>query len=576
MIIPDKEPEKTDFVKWVIDTCTNSIRDRKDLYERRRRYLLFGSASDSESLYNRLESHLDLVSSFLYSPDNANFNIAANRNADDATIRQVRALQDDWNDDFRDHGFAGMFSDALMWSLCYDTMLIKSGWNNTREHGFSVMVPPEHFGVFNEANPDLDSQQAFCHSYYIEYDQAVQRLMRAGKGELIPRMSVSNTPFESPFPDLINRLIITATGGENLSGNIVGSVNPSYQVRATYKAKVNTPLAKFHEVYIWDDANDDWRIFFVVDPDMLVTDSLAVVDALKAAQKFGPKEKCQTEFYNTATNLFLPKDHPFTVVRPHGLYDFFWGRAHIDPLIPLQDWSNERLEQIHDILERQAYPPRVASGFMGMTDDKMEAFGGADTWVYDQLPGAKVEEMKPPMPNDLFADFKEIGGIFLEASGLTDTVAGQGAAGVRSRGHAKELKSSGSGRIKKLAVMLEDPLVRYGELNLKLKMKNDDTPIKPDPDAQEKFEEFVPAQVSEDYTMRIAGHSHSPLFMDDTREMAALLFKAKAIDREMLIRVLNPPGKDDMIHQLRARVKAEAAAARLAPPPKPSKKAAAT
>jgi hypothetical protein len=316
----------------------------------------------------------------------------------------------------------------------------------------------------------------------------------------------------------------------------------------------------------------------MVDPGILLTDSLDVVSALMAAAKFKSEKEPQQQFYNTKTNLFLPKDHPFTVVRPHEIYDYFWGKAHIEPLIPLQNWSTERLDQIHDILEKQAYPPRVGSGMMGMTDEKMEAFGGADSWVYDQMPGAKVEEMKPTMPDDIFADFKEIGQIFIEASGLTATIEGKGEAGVRSRGHAKQLATTGSGRIKKLAVKLEEPLVRFADLNIRLKMKNSDEPLYPDPDPAKpdgKPEPFVPAQIAGDFTMRIAGHSHSPLFVDDTKEMAALLFKAKAIDREMLIRLLNPPDKNNMIRALRARVIAEAKALATRPPPGAGKKSSA-
>ncbi len=199
---------------------------------------------------------------------------------------------------------------------------------------------------------------------------------------------------------------------------------------------------------------------------------------------------------------------------------------------------------------------------MGLTDEKAEAFGGEGTWVYDQLPQAQVKELYPEMPPDLFADFQSIGQIFLEASGLTEVIAGKGEQGVRSRGHARELRTTGAGRIKKLATKLEDSFVRMGDVALKLKMKNDDDPIVPD-----DKETFLAAQVSEKFKMRIAGHSHSPLFADDSRELAALLFKAQAIDREMLIRLLRPPNRENMIAALRVRVAAEMQRAAQQPPP---------
>src|SRR6266852_7943195 len=110
----------------------------------------------------------------------------------------------------------------------------------------------------------------------------------------------------------------------------------------------------------------------------------------------------------------------------------FLGKAHLDALVPLQEWMLERLDQIADIMERQAYPARVGSGFMGLSEEKMAAFGGADTYVFDPLPNAKVEELRPEMPPDMFAEFREITNMFLEASGLTEVMSGRSEQGVRS------------------------------------------------------------------------------------------------------------------------------------------------
>jgi hypothetical protein len=172
----------------------------------------------------------------------------------------------------------------------------------------------------------------------------------------------------------------------------------------------------------------------------------------------------------------------------------------------------------------------------------------------DQLPGAKVDELTPQMPPDLFAEVTAIGQIFLEASGLTETIAGHGEQGVRARGHAKQLATTGSARIRKVAVAQEEPLSKIGNLGLKLMMKNDDELITADNKMQ-----FVAAQAGPKWNIRIAGHSHSPLFADESREMAVLMLKAQAIDQEMLIRLLNPPNADSLIHALRERQKKAAA-----------------
>ena len=87
-------------------------------------------------------------------------------------------------------------------------------------------------------------------------------------------------------------------------------------------------------------------------------------------------------------------------------------------------------------------------------------------------------------------------------------------------------------------------------------------PIQPDPKEDGKTgDPFYYHNLVGDYSLRICGHSHSPLFADDSKEMAATLFKAQAIDQEGLITMLNPPNRDNLIHALRARQKKAAQAA---------------
>ncbi len=562
MIIPESEPLKSEYLQWILDTCLASKEERKALYDRRRQFFLYGTGGDNDIIYNRIESHLDLVGSFLYSPDHAEFSLSAPANASDAEVKQFMAAQDAFNNDFRDAGLFDFFGNALGWSLVMDTIIGKMGWSDVKEEETFTMVMPWQFGVFAEEITDLESQPAFTHTYYIDYDNACQRLIRAGLANKIKDLNVVNTPFESPFPEMVTRMIIASTSGENLSGNVTGAVNPSYVARPSYVAKINRPLVAFHELTVWDDEQEDYRVFFAVDPGIILSDSMKTIEVLKKAGSFKAARKDQEQFYNTTCNPFFPKDHPYVQITPYSIYEYFWGKAHIESLIPLQEWSNERLEQIHDILEKQAYPPRVGSGFLGMTDEKMDAFGGADTWTYDQLPQASIKELAPTMPPDIFADYNSIGALFVEASGLTETLQGKGTKDVRSTGHAKQMLTTGSGRIKKTATKLEAPLVRMGDLALKLNQRNNDQPIKPDPAEDGKpGNEFLYANLSPDYMLSVAGHSHSPLFSDDSREMATLLKKANAIDEEAFLRMMNPPNKNNLIHSLRARQKKQAAAA---------------
>lgn len=534
------------------------------MYEKRRRYYNFGQNSLSKAKHNRMKAHIGLVSSFLFSPDGLNYSMAAARNADDGEIEQVTALQDSWNQDVQDDGIADVFDEAVLWSLIFDTMVVKQGWNDVTKQQFATLVAPDCFGVFRESVNSFTDQPAFVQAFVIDYDEACERLVRAGRAADIPKLQEASREEDMGLPNVITQLVIAATGGSNLAGNMQGEINPDYEPSPTFQPREEAPLCPFYNVWVWDSDHKDYREFNVISPNIIISDSKKTLKALKQANE-------KADDYASETNIFLPGENPFTCVTPYKMFQYFWGDCHEEDLIPLQNWSTERLAQIEEILNQQANPSKVFSGFMGLDDEKFGALGSGDNWVADSGPGAKVDRLFPQMPPDLFQEYENIGNLFMEASGLTEIVAGKGTGGARGGKQNKQMQITGGGRIRKIAVGLESPLVRIGDIGVKLKMKNDDEPMKT-PSGME----FLAAQAPQDFSMRVAGHSHSPLFTMETEEMATLLLKAKAIDQDMFVRLLSPPQKDAILHSLKKRQKAEAAfhAAHPEPPHKPTKKGA--
>jgi hypothetical protein len=313
---------------------------------------------------------------------------------------------------------------------------------------------------------------------------------------------------------------------------------------------------EWQELWIWDDINEDYVTFLIADPDILITDTRESIklraEKAKLKKRNGGADADDDES-PSASNEFLPGEYPFVPITPYQLPDYAYGESHAERLIPLQNWTSERLDQIAEVLEAQVDPSKVFSGFMGLSDEKASAFGGPGTWVLDSLPGAKVDKQTPQMPEDLFVEFKEIGAIFLEASGLTETITGQGGKNIRGKSQSRQAAITGSSRIKKIAVGLEPSLIQLGDIALKLFLNwSEEDLFLPD------GSKFLPKLfAAEHWNLRIAGHSHSPLFADEARELAAILLKAQSIDREMFVRLMSPPQEDTIISALRERIKAE-------------------
>ena len=551
MIIPTSKKARDNAVDEVFEICTSSRRDRDLLYLMRRRYLDYGTNDYTiEVKYNRLQAHLDLVSSFLFAADHCRYSISAPRNSDDRMVAQHEALEDEWNDSFRDCGLASLYADAVYWSLDLEAMFIKLGWNNARDDLFGKLLLPNSFCVYDESEPDLDSQEAFVQSYSLNWSNAVQRLQRAGRAGEIKKLRRYPGPFDEDISPVLSTLIIDATGGPNIAGAMMGRASTDFQPRATYQSQTENPTVRFHEVWVWDDNSNDYMQFVKADGiDGVLSDSRESAAAMRKADS----ERAASTYAGEGNEFGIEQEHPFVPVIPYKRPDYFWGEAHCDRLIPLQIWTNERLQQIADLLEQGVDPPKVGSGWLGMTDEKIDALGGPGSWVYDQVPGAKIEQLRPPPVPDLFAEFKEIGAIFLEASGLTETVMGRGDQGIRSGKQAKQAVLTGSGRIRKVAVSLEDSLVKLAEIGIKIIQRNSKVRMRTD-----QGQVLLPAQIAEPrLKIRVAGHSHSPLFSEDSALLADKLFKSQSIDREMYIRMLNPPNADAAIHKLRKRIIAE-------------------
>jgi hypothetical protein len=243
-------------------------------------------------------------------------------------------------------------------------------------------------------------------------------------------------------------------------------------------------------------------------------------------------------------------------VCPNPQHDYFWGHSEVDKLIPLQKKRNTRMEQVEHMLNLQAHPPKFGSGFQG---DISEIQGTMDTpggLVGADMPGAKMENLAPVIPEDLFREIREIDFQFEDMSGITNVISGKGETGVRSAGHAASLARLGASRAKKRALIIEDQLEKVADIFLRLKMAYDKKKLRSDDGLL-----FVASQFTQEFMVKVDGHSNSPIFQEDTRELAFTLLKAGVITGERLIDLIDVPMKqilkDDWKQIQAAKAKAQ-------------------
>jgi len=525
MRIPSNPLEREAFYNDIATKCMVSLQERRADYQTLRSFFLFGSGVDeAPAHFNKIYPHIDQLASFLYSAETTRFSITLGASVPVAEQNKVPVLTQALNDEWINSNADQMFSQALNWALCYNSMFIKLIYNKGIQ---PYVVEPGQVGVLREDMTNTDRQEAMCQKYYITKSELYARLYKHPRRDEIVKRVTANEKSQDDMPEGVERLLMS-----QVNPTMYGNVNLDLGGINRYKPKVAEDLVQMRELYIWNDEIEDYQFITLADPDVVIYDR--------------PME-----------SVYLRGEVPLIQICPNLQYDYYWGMSEVARLIFLQQMRNKRMAEILDLLNKQVQPPTALIGFLGIPDEKNFALNRAGGLLYSDQPNAKVEQLAPSIPNDLFRELGEIDNMFAEASGIVSVLQGRGETGVRSAGHASQLARMGASRAKRRALVVEDALEKVATIYLKLMMKYEDRRYLDVNDIP-----FIASQFTEDFVVKVDAHSNSPIFMEDTRDLAFNLFKANAISRERLIDLLEPPMKQllkDDLKKMELQAKEQAA-----------------
>ena len=514
MKIPKGMLDRDEFFRDIIYKCEVSLNSRKVDYASLRNWYLFGNGPDeAPALYNKIFPHLDQVTSFLYSAETTRFSINLGASVPENEHRKIPTLTKALNNEWLNSNADQVFSTTTTWALVYGTTYVKLIMNNGIH---PYMVEPGCVGVLREDITYTDRQEALIQKYYITKSELYTRLYsHPNREKIIQRMN--SMPHErTEIANGLERIIISQS-----NPTIYGNVNLDLAGGNRYKAEVSEDTVEMTELWIWDDDAADYRVVTKADPDIII-------------------------YERSGEEMFMKGELPFIQICPNPLYDYYWGASEVQRLIYLQQLRNRRMTEILDLLSKQVSPPTALIGFTGILDEKNFALNRAGGLLSTDMPNAKVEKLAPTMPPDLFTEMREIDAMFEEASGVGNVLQGKGEAGVRSAGHASQLARLGSSRVKKRALIIEDSLEKLATLYLKCMQLYDDTHFKDTHGVP-----FIAEQFTKEFTVKVDGHSNSPIFTEDTRTLAFNLLKAGAIDKKSLLDLIEPPMKEELLERLK-------------------------
>jgi hypothetical protein len=535
MRIPSNEILREQFYRDLIEKCMVSLQERKGDYASLRSFFLFGSGPDeSPTIFNKIYPHIDQLTSFLYSAETTRFSINVGASVPDQEHIKIPRLTLALNDEWLNSNADQVFSSALTWALCFNSTFIKLVYNNGIH---PYMVEPASIGVLREDTPYTDRQEAIVQTYYITKSELYNRLYSHPKREsIVKRITTSVHTKTEDLPEGVDRIIMSQS-----NPTIYGNVNLDLSGMNRYKARVAEETVKMYELWVWNDETEDYQCVTMADPDIFIYD-------------------------RPGASMFLKGELPFVQVCPNPQYDYYWGQSEVQRLIFLQQLRSNRMTEILDLLSKQVNPPTALTGFTGILDEKNFALNRAGGLLASDMPNAKAERLAPDMPSSLFEVIHEVDAMFSEASGISSVLQGKGESGVRSSGHASQLARLGSSRAKKRALIVEDSLEKVATLYLKLMQAYDKTHFK-----DEDNHQFIAEQFTKDYVVKVDAHSNSPIFTEDLRQLAFNLFKAKAIDTESLLDLLEPPMKQLLKDKLKKKEAAAANQPQQQEPPKREK-----
>lgn len=581
MRIPSRQ--KAGFCKEIIDDCSASLKDRIQRGAMYRNIYLTGDQNGDPQMYPKTFAYIDNLSSYLYSPVELRFNIEQYGYASAADSAMCHSAASELHRKMRQGGVDTKMEGAVTWSLVKGKSFVKLLWG---DDGFEpYIVQPELMGVLREDIDSLDRQEAFFHSTYYTPDRFKELVrIHPDKEAILRKVKKFLSASAEDSPNRDNSIKQVILGGMNpyqaASNNSTknkGIVDWLGGPAPYLSAQLLKSLIRVDELWIWDDARDDYTTVQIVD-DVIIYGNDRHTNIF--ADMFDPDNKEK----NTPTDKDNPLSghHPFIEICPNELDGYFWGRSEICNVAMLQNGMNVRIKGIGDIMRRQEDPPRLFSGSSAITQRQYSAVKKPGGYLTDSNPNAKMTSLAPEMPAHIFESLHEYERMFDEMAGFSPTMQGRGDSGVRAGGHAETLTRNSSPRFKDRALIVERQVEALGGLALDmLKAKVGTEQVawvdKKHLGIWEKinpagwFDEikgmkpipYLFSQLPDNSKVVVDSHSSSPAFSHDTRELLFSLFKAGAVKPEKLVEHTNPPGEDSMIQDIKEAeiAKAEFAAA---------------
>lgn len=556
--VPSGKRELIDFATTLIEQCRVSQKDRAAYCRLMNAIAETGRYDGQKSLINMMNGHLEKAATHLFSPVELKFQVDfenkyPKREMDRAAV-VANILTRKWDRMGIDMTFGRGVFDALKYGWVGGKQFCqveKDAEGNDKVEQYYKLVMPWNFGVYNEAENDINKQFALCETVFMTMPEVWRRIYSFdGAKKLFERIQVhaQTGAAVSEMNAFMHQVLSTSqlnTGLQASTSPLPGGIvqlgnDPNFSMMGP---QVAAPVVLVHE--LWVQGKSDYTTILMIEPDIII--SPMPVDG----------------GYLTKGSNNLIKDsglQPYRSIQPNELTNWFWGRSELTDIIEPQGWLASQCDDFKRMAGLQVDKFLGFIGQTGMTDELYAQARMAGFVNMDQ--GSTITDLTPKFPPELLEGIKFCMEQINTLGSFPPIMQGQGEPGVRAGVHADTLLKTASPTLRDRSLLVERQCAHHADLTLAIMEAKDPQKYWTQGDTPQVVDEtsFLLTDLPDDWRVGVDSHSSSPIFANEKEQLILTGFKLGILDAEYVIDNLEQlPNKEAAKLAYRERKKAEAA-----------------
>jgi len=530
--VPTDKRELITFANELVTQCRVSVGVRASYCRLMNTITETGRYDGNKSLINMLYKHLDRTASHLFSPVELKFSVDYDRVYPKQFIDRAGVVATQLTRDWARNSTDTLFGRGVFEALKYGGSILKQwvqveGLEERPCYNKKLLLPWQ-FGVYNESENDIMKQPAMCETTRMTLPEVWQRLAHLPDARKLYERIKSHAckgNADAASPDsYFNQVLSTAVLDVGVNGGTNVIPGGVLQIGQNANMSVITPqvaadTVQFHELWVQDEK--DYTTIQLIEPDIIIA-----------------------PIYKKMNLLGVKRQHPYRLIQPNEVTNWFWGRSELVDLVEPQMLLSLWADDIKRLFGLQIDKIIAFMGEDGINDEKYAQMRQAG--YFGLGANSKIQDLTPQMPPNAMQMLEFVIDIINNLAGFPDIMQGRGEAGVRAGSHASTLMKTASPTLRDRALLVERQCAVAAALSLAIKQAKDPQKYWTNADTLDEIEKtsFLLTDIPEDWRVGVDSHSSSPIFSDENQNLVFASHKSGIVTSDYVIDTLPYPNKE--------------------------------